>query len=50
MGDILAVRVEYRQIQWAVVIQECKASGLTNKEYCIRHGLLDSLSTVGKAK
>ena len=39
MGDILAVRVEYRQIQWAVVIQECKASGLTNKEYCIRHGL-----------
>lgn len=39
MGDILAVRDEYRQIQWAVVIQECKASGLTNKEYCIRHGL-----------
>ena len=39
MGDILAVRDEYRQIQWAAVIQECKASGLTNKEYCIRHGL-----------
>ena len=39
MGDILAVRHEYRQIQWAAVIQECKASGLTNKEYCIRHGL-----------
>ncbi len=39
MGDILAVLDEYRQIQWAAVIQECKASGLTNKEYCIRHGL-----------
>ena len=39
MGDILAVRDEYQQIQWAAVIQECKASGLTNKEYCIRHGL-----------
>lgn len=41
MGDILAVRDEHRQIQWAAVIQEMqgKASGLTNKEYCIRHGL-----------
>ncbi len=39
LGDVLAVRDEYRQIQWAAVIQECKASGLTNKEYCIRHGL-----------
>ena len=39
MGDILAVRDEHRQIQWAAVIQECKASGLTNKEYCIWHGL-----------
>ena len=40
MGDILAVRDEYQQIQWAAVIQECKASGLTNKEYCIRQELL----------
>ena len=32
MGDILAVRDEYRQIQWAAVIQKCKASGLTNNE------------------
>lgn len=39
MGDVLKIRDEYRQIQWAAVIQECKASGLTNKEYCIRHGL-----------
>ena len=39
MGDIFAARDEYRQIQRAAVIQECKARGLTNKEYCIRHGL-----------
>lgn len=39
MGDILKIRDEYRQAQWAAAIQECKASGLTNKEYCIQHGL-----------
>lgn len=35
MGDILAVRNEYRQIQWAMVIQKCKARELTNKKYGI---------------
>lgn len=39
MGDVLKIRDEYRQVQWASAIQECKASGLTNKEYCIQHGL-----------
>ena len=39
MGDVLKIRDEYRQIQWAAVIQEGRASGLTNKEYCNRHGL-----------
>ena len=39
MGNVLKIRDEYRQIQWAAAIQECKASGLTNKEYCIQHGL-----------
>ena len=39
MGDVLKIRDEYRQVQWAAAIQECKASGLTNKEYCIQHGL-----------
>ena len=39
MGDVLKIRDEYRQVQWATAIQECKASGLTNKEYCIQHGL-----------
>ena len=39
MGDVLKIRDEYRQVQWAAAIQECKASGLTNREYCIQHGL-----------
>ena len=40
MGDILKIPDEYRQVQWAAAIQECTANGLTNKEYCIQHGLL----------
>lgn len=39
MGDVLKIRDKYRQVQWAAAIQECRASGLTNKEYCIQHGL-----------
>ena len=39
MSNVLKIRDEYRQTQWAAAIQECKASGLTNKEYCIQHGL-----------
>ena len=42
MGDILKIPDEYRQVQWAAAIQECKASGLSNKEYCIQHRLSDS--------
>ena len=38
MDDVLKIRDENRQIQWAAAIQECKASGLSNKEYCIQHG------------
>ena len=32
MSDVLKIRDEYRQVQWAAAIQECKASRLTNKE------------------
>jgi len=39
MADILAVRDEYRIQQWAVLIQECSASGLTNKEFCRQRGI-----------
>ena len=42
MGDVLKIPDEYRQVQWAAAIQEYKASGLSNKEYCIQHGLSDS--------
>jgi len=39
MADVLAVRDEYRAQQWAVLIQECKASGMTNKEFCELRGV-----------
>ena len=39
MGDALTVRAEYRMQNWAIVIQECRASGLTNKEFCRQHGI-----------
>ena len=42
MGDVPKIPDEYRQVQCATAIQECKASGLSNKEYCIQHGLSDS--------
>ena len=39
MDKVLAVRNEYREQQWALVIKECADSGLTNKEYCRQHGI-----------
>ena len=39
MADVLAVRDEYRAQEWAMLIQECKASGLTNKEFCRQRGV-----------
>ena len=39
MADVLAVRDEYRAQQWAMLIQECKASGMSNKEFCIQRGV-----------
>ena len=39
MADVLAVRDEYRAQQWAMLIQECKASGMTNKEFCELRGV-----------
>ena len=35
MADVLAVRDEYRAQQWAMLIQESKSSGMTNKDFCI---------------
>ena len=39
MADLLAVRDEYRAQQWAMVVQECRSSGMTNREYCRQRGI-----------
>lgn len=39
MADVLAVRDEYRAQQWAMLIQECKSSGMSNKEFCMQRGV-----------
>ena len=39
MADVLAMRDEYRAQQWAMLIQECKERGLTNKEFCELRGV-----------
>ena len=39
MEDVLQVRTEYRMRQWAEIIQDCKSSGLSNKEYCREKGI-----------
>ena len=39
MADVLAVRDEYRAQNWAMVIQECNDSGLSNREFCRHRGI-----------
>ena len=39
MADVLAVRNEYRAENWSALIQECNASGLSNREFCRQHGI-----------
>ncbi len=39
MADVLAVRDEYRTQNWAMVIQECSNSGLSNREFCRQRGI-----------
>ena len=39
MADVLAVRDEYRAQMWTGLIRECKASGMTNKDFCIQRGI-----------
>jgi len=39
MADVLAVRDEYRAQQWAMLLQECKVSGMTNKKFCEQRGV-----------
>ena len=39
MADVLAVRNEYRVENWSALIQECNASGLSNRQFCRQHGI-----------
>ena len=39
MTEVLAIRLEYRLQQWAQVVKDCNASGLSNREYCRQHDI-----------
>lgn len=39
MGEVLAVRDAYRAQEWAALIQEYSASGLTKREVCQQRGI-----------
>lgn len=39
MGNILAIRDEYRAQIWAMLLQECRESWMTNKDFCERRGV-----------
>ena len=39
MADVLALCDEYRFQNWAMVIQECNSSGLSNREFCRQRGI-----------
>ena len=39
MGEVLAVRDAYRVQEWAMLIRECSASGLTKREFCQQRGI-----------
>ncbi len=41
MADVLAVRNQYRAQNWAMVIQECNSSGLSNREFCRQRGIAE---------
>ena len=41
MADVLAVRDAYRAQHWAMVVQECAASGLINREFCRKRGIAE---------
>ena len=39
MGEVLAVRDAYRAQEWAMLIRECSASGLTKQEFRQQRGI-----------
>ncbi len=41
MEDVFAVRDAYRVQEWAMVVQACAASGLSNREFCRQRGIAE---------
>lgn len=41
MTDVLSVRDEYRAQKWAMLIEECSSSGLSNREFCRQRGIAE---------
>lgn len=39
MSEMMAVRSEYRLQQWAQVVEQCRESGLSNREFCRKNGI-----------
>lgn len=42
MADTLTVRDEYRVRNWAILIQKCSRSGLSNREFCRQRGIAEN--------
>ena len=41
MEDILQVREEYRLQQWGQIVQQCRESGLSNRDFCRQNGITE---------
>ena len=41
MTEMMAVRSEYRLQQWAQVVEQCRESRLSNREYCRQNGIAE---------
>ena len=39
MADTLAVRREYRLQEWAKIVERCRESGMSNREFCRENGI-----------
>ena len=39
MSEALEARNRYRMEEWAQIISQCRASGLSNREFCRRNGI-----------
>ena len=39
MSNALEARNRYRMEEWAQIISQCRASGLSNREFCRRNGI-----------